>query len=1068
MAGTEQPSFQGFDAYRKWLGLRPEDRPYNYYQLLGVPLFESDPDVISNAADQRMAHVRSFQTGPHGALSQKLLNEIAEARVCLLNPGKKAAYDERLRQAMTKRRLAVGTPLEQTAASVPAHGQAPVQPAIVAGAQPAVRRRKGPSGAIWVVAGVAAAGAILLCFLLLPGGSEPTPEPQPGGSEPGGSQLAAGAEPTPEDTRPPAPPDRRPPPPPADDAGEQAPLPPSPDEPGKPGNPARPVPAEGPEQDPLTAEPSPPPRTDFGMATGSQTPVFLDEGRFGKALRPADAGLVASWTVPPVPLTVEFWAKVDLERYHQTLLSNGMARPGTEPGWAPSLWTVYCHEKWGNFHLWFTGYGPPKHVSDTVISDGSWHYLAMTFDGTDLGLYVDGRRALSAQVSKKADPSRPCGSMVFGSTLEGSAPKFVCSGLIDEVRISNVVRPIDAVPGAPFTADANTVGLWHFDEYVPSRGFADASRFGNWAFLPDDNVPPPESGPPLAGTGSVSPPASPALAPPAVPGEGQPGAAPPAVEPSGKLPIPDETEQAEARALVKDVFGEEYKKAEGSPEKLGEFAGVLIAQAAEAKQPPAVYVLLRIALEVSVQAGDAARAMQAVDRMEVTFEVDGAALRVAALDSMAKRARGDENRVLAAQIVPLLDDLVLAGRAREAQRLGGLAVSAARRTRDADFVKRIVDRVKEADDLADLYVNEVKPALTVLAEQPDDPAANRTVGQFRCLVQRDWGAGLPMLARGDDPALKAVAAKELEEPTSPEAQAALGDAWWDLAETKTGRQRDSCLLRAGHWYERAGPQLSSMLEKLKVRKRMEEVAALRASGGQVATAGPSPEGQPAPAATDDTPPTRPQPRAKDPFARLNLKPQPWILLPPLVEADRDTKDASWKWDGEVASFAAGKRWAAVSFPLAVQGSYELQTRVTITRAKETTAIMLPVLRNRAITLHMRGDRGNSESPTATIYLGGLQPRPQALGDVSMNIGTEYGISCKVVGIGNGVAVEVRRDDQVIYQWAGPVSQIGQGRVMRPGAVELGTSFYTSSQFKELRFRMLSGKATKLFPEETDR
>lgn len=89
-----------FDPYHKWLAIPPAEQPPNHYRLLALPLFETDPDVISSAADQRMGHVRSFQSGPHGKLSQKLLNEIAAARVCLLNPEKKAAYDEALRKQL--------------------------------------------------------------------------------------------------------------------------------------------------------------------------------------------------------------------------------------------------------------------------------------------------------------------------------------------------------------------------------------------------------------------------------------------------------------------------------------------------------------------------------------------------------------------------------------------------------------------------------------------------------------------------------------------------------------------------------------------------------------------------------------------------------------------------------------------------------------------------------------------------------------------------------------------------------------------------------------------------------
>ncbi len=91
---------EAFDAYYKWLGIPSEEQPPNHYRLLGIGMFESDPDVISNAADQRMVHIRSFQTGQHSTLSQKLLNELAAARICLLNAAKKAEYDAKLQQEL--------------------------------------------------------------------------------------------------------------------------------------------------------------------------------------------------------------------------------------------------------------------------------------------------------------------------------------------------------------------------------------------------------------------------------------------------------------------------------------------------------------------------------------------------------------------------------------------------------------------------------------------------------------------------------------------------------------------------------------------------------------------------------------------------------------------------------------------------------------------------------------------------------------------------------------------------------------------------------------------------------
>lgn len=116
----------GFDAYYKWLSIPPHDQPPNHYRLLGLGLFESDADVIAAAADRQMAHVQTYKNGPHSDLSQKLLNEIAAAKICLLRPQKKSAYDKQLREQMAADAARVG-PLG--AAVVPQLPQQPLQPA---------------------------------------------------------------------------------------------------------------------------------------------------------------------------------------------------------------------------------------------------------------------------------------------------------------------------------------------------------------------------------------------------------------------------------------------------------------------------------------------------------------------------------------------------------------------------------------------------------------------------------------------------------------------------------------------------------------------------------------------------------------------------------------------------------------------------------------------------------------------------------------------------------------------------------------------------------------------------
>ena len=91
-----------FDPYHQWLGIPASEQPPNHYRLLGIAPFESDSTVIENAADRLMAQLRTFQAGKHSQESQRLLNEVAAARICLLNAEKKALYDHYLRKVLRK------------------------------------------------------------------------------------------------------------------------------------------------------------------------------------------------------------------------------------------------------------------------------------------------------------------------------------------------------------------------------------------------------------------------------------------------------------------------------------------------------------------------------------------------------------------------------------------------------------------------------------------------------------------------------------------------------------------------------------------------------------------------------------------------------------------------------------------------------------------------------------------------------------------------------------------------------------------------------------------------------
>jgi hypothetical protein len=167
-----------FDPYYTWLGIPPAEQPPNHYRLLGLTPLEANPDAISHAADRQMSHVRSFQSGPNAAHSQRLLSEISKARLCLLDSQQKSRYDVKLRQSMAAPIVTampapppstspepLAPPLPQfTAATTAATDSEEVESASLA--SPTRRREKNPLVEVAKVIGGGVAGIALSVLLL--------------------------------------------------------------------------------------------------------------------------------------------------------------------------------------------------------------------------------------------------------------------------------------------------------------------------------------------------------------------------------------------------------------------------------------------------------------------------------------------------------------------------------------------------------------------------------------------------------------------------------------------------------------------------------------------------------------------------------------------------------------------------------------------------------------------------------------------------------------------------------------------------------------------------------------
>ncbi|HLY74938.1 MAG TPA: carbohydrate binding domain-containing protein [Planctomycetota bacterium] len=170
------------------------------------------------------------------------------------------------------------------------------------------------------------------------------------------------------------------------------------------------------------------------------------------------------------------------------------------------------------------------------------------------------------------------------------------------------------------------------------------------------------------------------------------------------------------------------------------------------------------------------------------------------------------------------------------------AEKAAIKAKDTDAVLLIREQKKDMNALKKEY-DKVKDAEGKLAANADDAEANMLMGRFYCFVRDDWMRGLPLLAKGADVFLKALAEMELTKSAKGEDKVVIGDGWWTGStevEAKMGltgatgtariavdkdttkRVRTKMKSRAVYWYQQSWPLLQDA-DREKIRPKMNTV-----------------------------------------------------------------------------------------------------------------------------------------------------------------------------------------------------------------------------------------------------
>lgn len=778
-----------FDPYRKWLGIPQHEQPPTHYRLLGIVEFEDDPDVIQNAADRQMAHVRTFQHGQHAQLSQRLLNELAAAKLTLLSEERKAAYDEALlEQELSDEALAIPSPApypqDEVAAPPPARKPPAIPPAIapkpvaIAAAAPSTAktyvpqpRRQDRPLFLWVIAGVGIVVAIVVAgvFALSQRGNGTDTVVQ-GSPQPGSPPT--------HDTR---------------DDGER---------------PHLSVPPEG----------EPPAATTH------------DDFAFEATLAAARQAL----------------ARREQETAHEQLqLASRQAHDDAERSRVDHLHALYVflQEFWKDVDSGAQRLKPNRGQHQTVVWNGA-EYQLLELRGGRARISVDGR--------EESWPLREApleAAMMFaaqGSRGDDAAPIYqVAFLLLDEPQgheLGLAVRQREALelycqslakngPNDALERELLRAGFHDFD-FIAIETPAEDDRV---AQIGRNEVEEERGRDPEASDGER--PDEEEMAESDDPGDDVASTKP--VNGSqeqdsadSRLPVPTAAEMNAAKATLEETFRSDFSLARTVETKI-ELVNKLILAAEDEKEDAALrYCYLERARDVAVGLGNAELLVQIVQQMGADYDIETFEETVRYLlpcganvgDAVSYETYVDQILFLCFQSIEneqfeQIDPLMrVLQRTAAVPHGAGSVVDPDRARATAKWLEQYLD-----DRPA------VIEALSTLEDDADDAAANLLVGKFFCFYNYDWRRGLPMLAKGNDANLRQLARDETKLSDSVTERIQLADHWFQQASQAESAAAQAMLSRAAYHYGRVLGRLNRTA-RLPIEQKLQQIEALLQGG----------------------------------------------------------------------------------------------------------------------------------------------------------------------------------------------------------------------------------------------
>ncbi len=476
------------------------------------------------------------------------------------------------------------------------------------------------------------------------------------------------------------------------------------------------------------------------------------------------------------------------------------------------------------------------------------------------------------------------------------------------------------------------------------------------------------------------------------------------VDPDTLQPIPGASAQQVAKAILKELFGDELAQAKKPDEKIA-LAEKLIKQSRESGGDEASqYVLLDEARSLAVDAGALSLLSRVSVQLAGIYRVDAIELLADGLDVIIARPHPVAvYKESAESALVLIDQAIAAENFELAERFSGAALAAVRKAKDTQLTKAAVDRNKSLAALKQQW-DEMQKAGAVLEQTPDNPAANLVMGRYHCFVRGDWIVGFEYLAKSNDATFSQLAAKSLAVPDDLAQAAELGDAWWDAADKAKGRDKEDLRSASGYWYRHAVDTLTG-LAKTRIEKRLAEIDA---ADGANSTGKPKPPSRPT---------SGPTVGATPPKSRTAAGSRTVDVMS-MINPARDAIRGAWAIRGSALVCEKG---AVLQLPVEPAGDYVLSFELTrLTPKTDPTdyfGLGLPVGEHDAYLAF--------EEPTTGLGLIDGKPAKEnetTIRDFQLPVNTPVAVQCEVRKDG----VKVVAGGRTLFDWKGESSRLRRG------------------------------------------